>query len=41
MAELDPEGEVLGPEEAAMRIVDEPPGAHYDPDPGYLDDDDR
>ena len=33
--------ELLGPEEAAMHIVDEPPGANYDPDPGYVDDRDR
>ena len=24
-------------EEAAMQIVDEPPGMNYDPDPGYVD----
>lgn len=28
----------LSPEEAAMRVVDEPPGMNYDPDPGYLSD---
>jgi hypothetical protein len=28
----------LGAEEAAMSIVDEPPGLNYDPDPGYVDD---
>lgn len=41
VGELDPDGEALGPEEAAMRIVDEPPGANYDPDPGYVDDERR
>lgn len=30
--------EILGPEEAAVRIVDEPPGANFDPDPGYVED---
>lgn len=30
----------LSGEEAAMRIVDEPPGMNYDPDPGYVDPDD-
>ena len=30
--------EVVAPEEAAIRIVSEPPGANYDPDPGYVDD---
>ena len=30
----------LSAEEAAMQVVDEPPGANYDPDPGYLSDDD-
>jgi hypothetical protein len=39
VGELDPDGEILGPEEAAMRIVDEPPGANYDADPGYVEDD--
>jgi hypothetical protein len=28
----------LSAEEAAMRIVDEPPGASYAPHPGYIDD---
>ncbi|HEX8770693.1 MAG TPA: hypothetical protein VF711_07995 [Acidimicrobiales bacterium] len=28
----------LSPEEAAMRVVDELPGASYAPDPGYIDD---
>lgn len=32
-------GEPLSAEEAAMQIVDEPPGANYDPDPGYVDPD--
>ena len=27
----------LSAEEAAMSIVDEPPGLNYDPDPGYVD----
>ena len=27
----------LSAEESAMRIVDEPPGMNYDPDPGYID----
>lgn len=29
--------DTLSAEEAAMRIVDEPPGMNYDPDPGYVD----
>jgi len=29
--------EPLSAEEAAMRIVDDPPGASYAPTPGYLD----
>ena len=29
--------DTLSAEEAAMRIVDEPPGMNYDPDPGYID----
>ncbi|HET7719966.1 MAG TPA: hypothetical protein VFK43_08375 [Acidimicrobiales bacterium] len=29
----------VSPEEAAMRVVDEPPGMNYDPDPGYVDND--
>jgi hypothetical protein len=29
--------DTLSAEESAMRIVDEPPGMNYDPDPGYLD----
>ena len=29
----------LSAEEAAMRVVDEPLGMNYDPDPGYVDDD--
>jgi hypothetical protein len=28
----------LSAEEAAMRVVDEPPGASYAPDPGYVED---
>ena len=39
VGELDPEAELLGPEETAMRIVDDPPGANYDPDPGYVTED--
>jgi hypothetical protein len=45
----DAEGDVVGEidagfedslsaEEAAMRVVDEPLGMNYDPDPGYVDD---
>ena len=30
-------GDTLSAEEAAMRVVHEPPGMNYDPDPGYLD----
>jgi hypothetical protein len=30
-------GDTLSAEEAAMRVVDEPPGMNYDPDPGYVD----
>ena len=29
--------DALSPEEAAMQVVDEPPGMNYDPDPGYVD----
>ena len=29
--------DTLSAEEAAMRVVDEPPGLNYDPDPGYID----
>lgn len=29
--------ETLSAEEAAMQVVDEPPGMNYDPDPGYVD----
>ena len=29
--------DTISPEESAMRIVDEPPGMNYDPDPGYID----
>jgi hypothetical protein len=42
--EADSVGEVdigledtLSAEEAAMQVVDEPPGMNYDPDPGYVD----
>jgi hypothetical protein len=42
--ETDSVGEVdlgledtLSAEEAAMQVVDEPPGMNYDPDPGYVD----
>ena len=28
--------DTLSAEEAAMRVVDEPPGMNYDPDPGYI-----
>ncbi len=31
--------DTLSAEEAAMRVVDEPPGMNYDHDPGYHDDD--
>jgi hypothetical protein len=31
-------GDTLSAEEAAMQVVDEPPGMNYDPDPGYVDD---
>jgi hypothetical protein len=31
-------GDTLSAEEAAMQIVDEPPGMNYDPDPGYVED---
>lgn len=30
--------DTLSAEEAAMQVVDEPPGMNYDPDPGYVDD---
>lgn len=30
----------LSAEESALRVVDEPPGMSYAPDPGYLTDDD-
>ena len=30
--------DILSAEEAAMQVVDEPPGMNYDPDPGYVDD---
>ncbi len=29
--------DTLSAEEAAMRVVDSPPGINYDPDPGYVD----
>ena len=29
--------DTLSAEEAAMQVVDEPPGMNYDPDPGYID----
>ncbi len=29
--------DTLSAEEAAMQVVDEPPGMNYDPDPGYVD----
>lgn len=29
--------DTLSAEEAAMRVVDEPPGLNFDPDPGYVD----
>jgi hypothetical protein len=29
--------DTLSAEEAAVQIVDEPPGLNYDPDPGYID----
>ena len=32
--------ETVPPEEAAIRIVTDPPGANYDPDPGYVEDED-
>ena len=31
--------DTLSAEEAAMRVVDEPPGLNFDPDPGYVDHD--
>jgi hypothetical protein len=38
VAEIDAGFEdTLSAEEAAMRVVDEPPGINYDPDPGYID----
>jgi hypothetical protein len=30
--------DTLSAEEAAVRVVDEPAGLNYDPDPGYVDD---
>lgn len=29
--------DTLSAEEAAIQVVDEPPGMNYDPDPGYVD----
>jgi len=29
--------DTVSPEEAAMQVVEEPPGLNYDPDPGYVD----
>ncbi|HEX2048074.1 MAG TPA: hypothetical protein VHF27_09930 [Acidimicrobiales bacterium] len=29
--------DTLSAEEAAVQVVDEPPGMNYDPDPGYVD----
>lgn len=29
--------DTLSAQEAAMQVVDEPPGMNYDPDPGYVD----
>jgi hypothetical protein len=38
IGELDPGFEdTLTAEEAAVRVVDEPPGMNYDPDPGYVE----
>jgi len=31
--------DAISPEEAAMQVVDEPPGMNDDPDPGYVDHD--
>ena len=31
--------DTISPEEAAMQVVDEPPGMNDDPDPGYVDHD--
>ena len=33
--------DAVSPEEAAMQVVDEPPGMNYDPDPGYVDNDEE
>ena len=38
VGELDPETQARAPEEAAMRVEDEPAGLTYDAGPGYLDD---
>jgi hypothetical protein len=32
--------ETVPAEEAAIRVVAEPPGANFDPDPGYVEDED-
>ena len=37
-ADTGPTG-TLSPEEAAMRVEEEPAGMNYDPDPGYLSED--
>ncbi len=43
LSELDEPGTgptgTLSPEEAAMRVEEEPAGLNYDPDPGYLSED--
>jgi hypothetical protein len=38
VGEIDAGMEDTLSEESAMRVVDEPPGMNYDPDPGYVDD---
>jgi hypothetical protein len=39
IAEIDPGlDDTLAPEELAMRVDEEPAGLNYDPDPGYVDD---
>jgi hypothetical protein len=41
IAELDDDRyDTLSPEEAALRVEDEPAGLAYDDDPGYVDDGD-
>ncbi|HWI05591.1 MAG TPA: hypothetical protein VNT52_17425 [Acidimicrobiales bacterium] len=37
LGEVDLGLDTLSAEEAAMQVVDEPPGMNYDPDPGYVD----